>query len=232
MNYIDITKNSSTHCVKHRVVKIVNREGIQGPPGKDGITPTINPENGHWMLGVIDTGVQALGLPGHTPYINAEGYWCIDGESTGVLATGLQGIPGNDGYTPYIDNETYHWFINGEDTGVSAIGRDGETPRVQDGFWWIGDINTGYEVLTREIVPEILPFDSYLCFPVIGNAKNLYIDTSTNECFRWTGDSYARFETPYDFIDCGGASDYSIPQTQPEQQSSGCNCNCNCHCHG
>ena len=226
MNYIDITNNKTTHCVKHRVVKVVNREGIQGPPGKDGITPSINSQNGHWMLGDIDTGVLAAGLPGQTPYINAEGYWCIGEENTGVNATGAAGPQGERGYTPYIDNETYHWFINGEDTGVSALGKDGLTPRIQDGFWWIGELNTGYEVVGREAIPELLSFENRLCFPLLGNVKNLYVDSTTNECYRWTGSAYVRFETPYDFIDCGGASDYSIRQGQ---SGSGCGCNCNCH---
>jgi hypothetical protein len=220
MNYIDITQNRTTHSVKHRVVKIVNREGIQGPPGKDGITPSINPDNGHWMLGDIDTGLASYGAPGHTPYINAEGFWCINGENTGVPATG---IPGKDGCTPYIDNETYHWFINGEDTGVSAIGKNGETPRVQDGFWWIGDVNTGYEVLTREAIPELLSFENHLCFPTVGNVKNLYVDSSSNELYRWTGSAYARFEVPYEYIDCGGAQDYAV-----QTASNGCQCGCGC----
>ena len=224
MNYIDITQNRTTHSVKNRVVKIINREGIQGPAGKDGITPSISEENGHWMLGDIDTGVSAYGLPGHTPYINAEGYWCINGESTGVSATGGGGVDGKDGATPYIDSETYHWFINGEDTGVSAIGRNGDTPRIQNGYWWIGDVNTGYEVLTRDAIPELLAFESFLCFPVVGSIKNLYVDSTTNECYRWTGTSYARFEVPYDYIDCGGASDYAVQQ----QNSGGCGCHCGC----
>ncbi len=227
MNYIDITQTKTTHCVKHRVVKIVNREGIQGPAGKDGITPSINELNGHWMLGDVDTGVVAAGLPGATPYINAEGYWCIAGESTGVLAT-VEGLSGKDGYTPYIDNTTYHWFINGEDTGVSAIGKDGATPRIEDGHWWIGDVNTGYEVLTPDIIPQLVSFENKLCFPAIGDSKNLYVDTTTNELFRWCNDSYVRFETPYDLIDCGDSTGGDIPQQNPAS-GSGCNCNCNCN---
>jgi len=223
MNYIDITQNRTTHCVKHRVVKIINREGIQGPAGKDGITPSINPDNGHWMLGDVDTGVSAIGAPGATPYIDENGIWCVNGESTGVSASG-EGIQGRDGYTPYIDNETWHWFINGEDTGVSAIGRDGATPRIENGTWWIGDTDTGFEVLTREDIPELLSFESHLCFPVVGDVKNLYVDSKTNELYRWTGTAYVRFETPYDIICCGGASDYSIDPNA----NSGCGCGCSC----
>ena len=229
MNYIDVTQNKTSHCIKHRVVKIINREGIQGPPGKDGITPSINEDNGHWMLGDVDTGVLACGQPGETPYINADGYWCIGDENTGVLANaavGVEGPAGKDGYTPYIDNETYHWFINGEDTGISALGKDGITPRIEGGFWWIGDINTGYEVLTRDLVPQILTFENYLCFPSLGDAKNLYIDESTNEVYHWSNMGYRRFETPYDVIDCGGATDYTV---KPNNTASGSGCNCNCN---
>ena len=138
MNYIDITENKNTHSVKNRIINIINREGIQGPKGADGITPTINKENGHWMLGDIDTQVDACGKPGSTPYIDADGYWCLDGESLGVKATGINGA---DGATPYIDNTTYHWFINGEDTGVSALGLKGDSPKIVDGHWWIGDVD-------------------------------------------------------------------------------------------
>ncbi len=223
MNYIDLTQNKTTHCVKHRVVKIVNREGIQGPPGKDGLTPTINPSNGNWMLGDIDTGVQACGRPGKAPYIDAEGYWCIDGESTGIKAS-VKGDPGQDGYTPYIDNNTYHWFINGEDTGVTALGKDGLTPHIENGTWWIGDVDTGFEVLTRDMIPELLSFENVLCFPTVGNPKNLYVDSSTNELYRWSGMAYKRFETPYDLIDCGNSADAAL------SQNAGCNCNCGCDC--
>lgn len=33
--------------------------GNPGRPGKDGLTPRINQDNGHWMIGDIDTGVKA-----------------------------------------------------------------------------------------------------------------------------------------------------------------------------
>ena len=40
----------------------------------------------------------ATGLPGFTPYIDAEtGYWFINGVSTGIPATGPQGVKGDKG---------------------------------------------------------------------------------------------------------------------------------------
>lgn len=35
--------------------------GNPGRPGKDGLTPRINQDNGHWMIGDVDTGVMAGG---------------------------------------------------------------------------------------------------------------------------------------------------------------------------
>ena len=208
MNYIDITENKKTHSVKNRVINIINREGIQGPKGADGITPHINQDNGHWMLGDIDTQVEACGKPGATPYIDAEGYWCIDGQRLGVKATGINGA---DGATPYIDNTTYHWFINGEDTGVSALGLKGDSPVIKDGHWWIGDNDTGFEVgIKQEDIPQIIYCQNIYCFPTIGNTKNLYVDESKSELYRWNGSYFCRFETSYDFIDCGKANDYEI----------------------
>lgn len=62
---------------------------------------------------------------GATPYI-VNGYWWINGESTGVKAEGTDGRDGQDGasgYTPYIYNN--YWYINGYNTGVKAAGEDG-----------------------------------------------------------------------------------------------------------
>ena len=48
-----------------------------------------------------------------------------------------------DGKTPYINNDGY-WCIGDNNTGVKAKGTDGvngETPYIKDGYWWIGDEN-------------------------------------------------------------------------------------------
>ena len=59
------------------------------------------------------------GTDGDTPTI-INGYWYINGESTGVMA---EGVNGTDGYTPYISNG--YWYINGESTGIRAEGVNG-----------------------------------------------------------------------------------------------------------
>lgn len=147
MNYIDITENKKTHSIKNRIINIINREGIQGPKGQDGVTPHIDEESGHWMIGDVDTNVDARGKPGSTPYLDDEFYWCIDGVRIGAKAT--RSIDDEAVCAiPHIDNENFHWMIGGKDTGVSALGLKGDpglTPRIENGRWYIGDTDTGVE---------------------------------------------------------------------------------------
>lgn len=59
--------------------------------------------------------------------INADGYWVINGEETGVKARGEDGEPGAPGTTPtVVINSNGCWEINGEDTKVKARGEDGK----------------------------------------------------------------------------------------------------------
>ena len=46
--------------------------GNPGRSGKDGLTPRINQDNGHWMIGDVDTGVTAGGTGGQLKTINGE----------------------------------------------------------------------------------------------------------------------------------------------------------------
>ena len=62
------------------------------------------------------------GKDGYTPYIGADGYWYINGNSTGVKAKGQNGVDGN---TPYIQNG--YWYIAGNNTGEKAIGTPGKS---------------------------------------------------------------------------------------------------------
>ncbi|MBQ8761694.1 MAG: hypothetical protein IJZ26_00025, partial [Clostridia bacterium] len=78
-----------------------NIKGGQGEPGEPG-TPAVAP----------------------TVEINADGYWCVDGESTGVKAKGDNGQPGHSPEVTIVDG---YWYIDGETTGVKAEGKDGAT---------------------------------------------------------------------------------------------------------
>ena len=111
-------------------------QGIQGLPGKDGKTPEIKVgENGNWFIDGVDSGVNAVGIRGDTPYIGENGNWWISEKDTGVPATGpkgdngeegVQGEPGKDGLTPHIGTNG-NWWIGDEDTGITAQGPQGET---------------------------------------------------------------------------------------------------------
>lgn len=58
------------------------------------------------------------GPAGSTPYIGADGYWYIDGQSLGVKAEG------ENGTTPHI-GPNGNWWIGSQDTGVKAEGTEG-----------------------------------------------------------------------------------------------------------
>lgn len=56
--------------------------------GKDGVTPRIDPETKHWLIGFEDTGIVAEGKDGLTPYIGENGNWWIGIEDTGKPSRG------------------------------------------------------------------------------------------------------------------------------------------------
>ena len=78
-------------------------EGSVGTKGEDGITPHIDPNTKHWMIGENDTQ---------------------------VVAEGQNGAPGESGLTPHIDETTGNWFIGTTDTKVHAQGPKGEDGQV------------------------------------------------------------------------------------------------------
>lgn len=101
---------------------------IVGPKGEDGVTPSINASNNHWMLGDTDTGVNATG------------------------PTGAAGTNGVDGVTPSINADNKHWIIGTQDTGIVAEGKDGVTPHIgENGNWFIGDEDTGANASQYEL---------------------------------------------------------------------------------
>lgn len=100
-----------------------------------------------------DTG--ETGAPGHSPYINASGYWVFWNDSTGAWVTTnykAAGTNGTDGHSPYI-GQNGNWFAWSEqlaafdDTGVAAHGatgadgEDGYSPAVT-----IAEITGGHSV--------------------------------------------------------------------------------------
>ena len=76
-----------------------------------------------------------------SPYIK-DGYWYINGERTDIPATGENGL------TPYFvpnENGGGTWYIGTDQicTIEPSQSSDGLTPYIKDGYWWIGNDNTG-----------------------------------------------------------------------------------------
>lgn len=107
MNYIDVTQNQHTHCIKNHTVVITNREGIQGPAGRDGEIPVIG-DNGNWYVNGVDTGKLAVGSDGEdgfSPYISKEtGNWVDKNGDTGIFAGGGEGGSVKEIYFFYSTN--------------------------------------------------------------------------------------------------------------------------------
>ena len=87
-------------------VVITDKDGDHTFQVNDGITPTIE----------IDQTTK---------------HWFINGEDSGVVAEGqdgVDGVNGKDGITPTIEIHptTKHWIINGVDSGIVAEGKDGQ----------------------------------------------------------------------------------------------------------
>lgn len=68
----------------------INLKGIieRNRDGKDGVTPSIDPETKHWMIGIEDTGIVAEGKDGLTPSIGENGNWWIGDVDTGKPSRG------------------------------------------------------------------------------------------------------------------------------------------------
>lgn len=66
----------------------------------------INKDNGHWMIGNKDTGIDASGIagkPGITPRIGVNNNWWIGDIDTGVPASGNVEMPSPESATDLFD---------------------------------------------------------------------------------------------------------------------------------
>lgn len=87
------------------------QNGVDGKDGTDGKTPYI--ENGYWYIDGVSTGVKAEGVDGINGTDSKDGTNGKDG------INGSDGKDGTDGLTPYI-GENGNWWIGTEDIGVKA----------------------------------------------------------------------------------------------------------------
>lgn len=128
----NISINDDGFWVINGEVTTVSGKGVNGKNGKngkDGITPEINSENCHWIIGETDTGVTAKGEDGYSPVVSltdiTNGIKVTVTNKDGIPQTAdiLNGADGENGLTPSIDETTKHWIVGETDTGVLAEGK-------------------------------------------------------------------------------------------------------------
>ena len=128
--------------------------------GNNGVSPEI--KNGYWYINGTSTGIKAQGNDGKTPTVTIgnNGNWYVNGVDLGIKAHG------DDGATPTISNG--YWYINGTNTNVKAQGNDGKTPYIgSNGNWWVDGEDTGTQAQgDRGDTPDI----------TIGSNGNWYVD--------------------------------------------------------
>lgn len=81
------------------------------------------------------------GAPGTGAIVTQTATGAVITDGSGNSATITNGSDGEPGDTPYIQNG--YWYINGISTGVKAEGDDGNTPYIQNGYWYINGTSTG-----------------------------------------------------------------------------------------
>ncbi len=124
-------------------------QGIRGEKGEDGHTPVITIQNGFWYIDGVSSGQSALGLQGDT------------GNGISHIAkTATNGL--EDVYTiTFTDGrETFFAVTNGKDgkdgkdgeKGTDGQnGADGVTPHIgENGNWWLGETDTGVRAAVAE----------------------------------------------------------------------------------
>lgn len=134
---------SSTFVVTNGVD---GEQGIQGIPGQNGHTPVITiSEDGYWVIDGIQTDFKAQGEKGDQGEQGADGTSCRTGHGVPDNSLGVDGDSYIDIDTwDYYLKENSQWVKQGNIKGSSGQnGIDGQTPFIQDGYWWIGDTNTG-----------------------------------------------------------------------------------------
>ena len=133
------------------IIKIPN--GKDGQDGKDGITPII--KDGYWYIGDLNTGIKAEGSDGFSIYITDTeqtveeniSYTIVyfsDGTSI-KIPNGTNGQDGEDGLTPYIKDG--FWFVGESNTGIKAVGEDGVSISITDVKQEVGEDGNIYTVI-------------------------------------------------------------------------------------
>lgn len=105
------------------------------------------------MKGDYDEALDFVYMKGDVVRVDGSLYFCLIDNTSNIKPTEttgwelnwtlfqLKGSEGERGYTPTI-GENGNWYINGVDQLKVAIGKDGVTPHVEDGYWYIGQNKT------------------------------------------------------------------------------------------
>jgi len=129
-------------------------QGSEGPKGDNGYTPYIG-ENGNWWINNEDTGYQAIGHDGTNGTNGQNGTNGTDGVSiTGITKIGTTGNVDTYQIT-FSNNHTFEFTVSNGTNGVNgqdgSNGQDGKTPHIgENGNWWIGDEDTGYQAIGHD----------------------------------------------------------------------------------
>ena len=173
-------------------------QGIQGFPGKDGETPTIEiGENGTWVINGTDTGVAVQGAKGDQGEQGEKGE---DGRSIeSVVKTETNGLV--DTYTiTYSDGSTSEFLVvngaNGEQGIQGLPGQDGRTPTIEvgaNGNWVVDGEDTGVaargeqgEAGTSVYTGAGNPNDNNIA----GKQGDAYIDSETWDYYVFNGETW------------------------------------------
>lgn len=136
--------------------------------GENGITPKIEIIDGYWFINDVNSNIKAVGLDGITQTIEIiDNYWHINNINTNIKASGSQIYSlskldpisdnfGNDGDWIIQDNFRLWYKINGSwnDIGIfkgdkgdkgdtGDTGSQGNTPYIQNDYWFINGQSTG-----------------------------------------------------------------------------------------
>ena len=163
---------------------------LQGAPGTDGAVPfvdeTANPPV--WKLRYADGTVTNTNIPATNELtIDNNGYWCINGNSTNVKATG-NGISSITGPTTNGNIDTY--TINFTDGGTKTFnvthGSNGYTPEIVGNKWYINGVDQGVKAKGEDgntwSTGETNPFDVYP-----GNSGDMYLNTTNGKVYQCNG---------------------------------------------
>lgn len=122
-NLSEIGKGNSAYDIAvYNGFEGTEQEWLESINGKDGSTVSINPDDNHWYLDGIDTGIVAEGIDGNdgiTPTIGNNNHWFIGETDTNINAKASIVTIGTDN----------NWYIDGINQGIKAKGEDGKSIR-------------------------------------------------------------------------------------------------------